>query len=120
MVLLRICIFWILYIHIQLELSNNFYKQRETYEWNEYHIPFAIYTGRGLLELNIEQIVKDPHDEVVLYCAGGKRSILAAEALTRMGYSNVKSLVNGIGGWRASDYPVYQNINMYSDRIKDY
>ena len=47
-----------------------------------------------------EQVVPDMHDDIVLYCAGGTRSILAADALNKMGYTNVKSLKGGIGEWK--------------------
>ncbi|KAJ3128771.1 hypothetical protein HK098_003537 [Nowakowskiella sp. JEL0407] len=91
---------------------------RETYEWNEEHIPYAVYTGRGALERDIEGIVSDPNDEVVLYCAGGNRSILAAEALQKMGYKNVFSLDGGIGRWKKEGYPLNQNYNTYSEMVK--
>ena len=73
---------------------------RETYEWNEDHIPHAVYTGRGNLERDIEGMVPNVEDEVVLYCAGGFRSLVAADTLKKMGYKNVKSLKGGIGGWK--------------------
>jgi rhodanese-related sulfurtransferase len=78
---------------------------RETYEWNEDHIPYATYTGRGNLERDIvsairiidtkEGIVPNVNDEIVLYCAGGFRSLVAADTLIKMGYKNVKSLNGG-------------------------
>ena len=43
---------------------------RETYEWNEEHIPYALYTGRGCLERDVEGIVPDVQDEIVVYCVG--------------------------------------------------
>jgi rhodanese-related sulfurtransferase len=52
--------------------------------------------------------VPDRYDDIVLYCAGGVRSILAADALTKMGYTNVKSLKGGIGEWKR-DRPVLEN-----------
>lgn len=46
----------------------------------------------------------DITDEIVVYCAGGVRSILAADALQKMGYKNVSSLAGGIGKWKTSGY----------------
>ncbi|KAJ3408885.1 hypothetical protein CcCBS67573_g08524 [Chytriomyces confervae] len=79
---------------------------RETYEWNQGRIPNAFYTGRGNLERDIETYVPDTHDDIVLYCAGGVRSILAAESLKRMGYKNVSSLAGGIGAWKSAGKPI--------------
>ncbi|KAJ3114614.1 1-phosphatidylinositol 4,5-bisphosphate phosphodiesterase delta-4 [Phlyctochytrium bullatum] len=75
---------------------------RETNEWNEDRIPFAVYTGRGCLERDIEQFVPDTYDEIVLYCASGARSLIAADTLRQMGYRNVASLTGGITEWKKS------------------
>ena len=69
---------------------------RESAEWNKDRIPFSKYTGRGFLEKDVESIVPNVNHEIVVYCAGGIRSILAADTLQRMGYSNVSSLMGGI------------------------
>ncbi len=93
---------------------------RETYEWNEEHIPNAIYIGRGCLERDVESIVPDPYDQVIVYCASGKRSALAADTLQKMGYKNVFSLDNGISGWKEQGKLVNVNMRMYSPLTKDY
>ncbi|KAJ3320087.1 hypothetical protein HDU76_000386, partial [Blyttiomyces sp. JEL0837] len=90
---------------------------RETYEWNEGHIPYAYYTGRGCLERDIESLVPDTYDQIVVYCAGGARSVLAAESLQRLGYKNVSSLAGGIGAWRNAGMPVRQNFRSYSEKL---
>ncbi len=70
---------------------------REPNEWNLGHIPGAIHIPRGTLETKVEQMV--PRDrEVVIYCAGGNRSALAADTMQQMGYEKVSSMA---GGWRA-------------------
>ena len=76
----------------------------ETFEWNEERLPGAIWTGRGTLERDIESYVPDVFDDVVVYCASGKRSILAADALHKMGYKNVSSLQGGISAWKKAEY----------------
>ncbi len=54
-------------------------------------------TARGVLESNVERSV--PRDAtVVVYCARGNRSALAADTLQQMGYSDVVSMAGGIGG----------------------
>src|SRR5687767_2632950 len=75
-----------------------FIDVREPNEWNLGHIPGAIHIPRGILESNIEAVA--PRDRrIVLYCASGNRTALAADALQQMGYSNVASLAGGFRGW---------------------
>jgi len=54
--------------------------------------------GKGIIERDIEAAIAEKDRTLVLYCGGGYRSALAADALQKMGYSNVLSLD---GGWRA-------------------
>lgn len=71
---------------------------REPNEWNLGHVPGALHIPRGILESNVEAAV--PRDRnIILYCASGNRSALAAETLKAMGYDNVKSLTGGFRGW---------------------
>jgi rhodanese-related sulfurtransferase len=71
---------------------------REDREWALGHIAGAEHLGRGVLERDIETRVPDKNAEIILYCGGGFRTVLAAESLQRMGYTNVWSMA---GGWRA-------------------
>jgi molybdopterin/thiamine biosynthesis adenylyltransferase/rhodanese-related sulfurtransferase len=73
---------------------------REKNEWDEGHIPGAILVPRGYLELRIENAVPDKSQPVVLYCAGGTRSVLAARTLQDMGYTDVRSVSGGFGAWK--------------------
>lgn len=61
--------------------------------------------GRGILERDVEQAFPDPAAELVLYCAGGFRSVLAAESLQRMGYTDVKSMAGGFREWTRKNLP---------------
>jgi rhodanese-related sulfurtransferase len=61
-------------------------------------IPGAVIIPRGVLEQNVERVV--PRDrKVIIYCASGNRSALAADVLQQMGYADVASLAGGIRGW---------------------
>jgi molybdopterin/thiamine biosynthesis adenylyltransferase/rhodanese-related sulfurtransferase len=73
---------------------------REKDEWVEGSIPGARWIPRGFLELRIEDQVPQKSAEIVLYCAGGTRSALAARALDELGYTNVKSLAGGFSAWK--------------------
>jgi len=79
---------------------------REESEWAEGHLPGAHPLGRGILEREIERAVPDPATPLVLYCGGGFRSVLAAESLQKMGYTNVASLAGGWRAWTARGLPV--------------
>jgi rhodanese-related sulfurtransferase len=64
-------------------------------------IPGAVHISRGRLEQNIEAAV--PRDaNVVIYCANGNRSALAAITLRDMGYEHVSSMSAGFNGWTAA------------------
>ena len=79
---------------------------REESEFAKDHLPGAIHLGKGVIERDIEQKVPDTGTPLVLYCGGGFRSALAADALQKMGYTNVISMDGGIRDWRAKQYPL--------------
>jgi rhodanese-related sulfurtransferase len=78
---------------------------REESEWAAGHIPGAEHLGRGILERDMESRVPDLDTEVILYCGGGYRSALAADALGRMGYTRILSMDGGMRGWREAGFP---------------
>jgi sulfur-carrier protein adenylyltransferase/sulfurtransferase len=74
---------------------------REPNEWNLGHRPGAMHIPRGTLETKVEAAV--PRDrKVVIYCAGGNRSALAADTMQQMGYQDVVSMSGGFTGWAQS------------------
>lgn len=77
---------------------------REREEFVQGHIPDATFIPRGYLELQIEQHQSDRDKPVVVYCAGGVRSALAARNLKEMGYTNVISLIGGFNGWKNAGF----------------
>jgi molybdopterin/thiamine biosynthesis adenylyltransferase/rhodanese-related sulfurtransferase len=78
---------------------------REKDEWTEGFIPGARWIPRGFLELRIEDQVPEHSAEIVLYCAGGTRSALAARSLADLGYTNVKSMAGGFSAWKRAGLP---------------
>src|SRR5579859_4625487 len=66
----------------------------------------AVGLSRGFLELRIEQIEADRGRPVLVLCGSGQRSLLAAEALQRMGYAQVSSVAGGFQRWKAEGLPV--------------
>src|SRR6266699_570171 len=79
---------------------------REESEFAKDHLPGALHLGKGVIERDIEQKVPDTATPLVLYCGGGFRSALAADALQKMGYTNVISMDGGIRDWRARGFPL--------------
>ncbi|NMG75168.1 molybdopterin-synthase adenylyltransferase MoeB [Aromatoleum diolicum] len=65
----------------------------------------AFRLGRGFLELRIEETIPDPDRLVLVMCAGGTRSLFAAEGLQRLGYRNVASVAGGFSRWKAEGLP---------------
>lgn len=79
---------------------------REDGEWTAGHAAGATHLGKGVIERDVEAAIPDKGAEVVLYCGGGFRSVLAADALQRMGYTNVASMAGGWRDWTAAGAPV--------------
>ena len=79
---------------------------REDGEWAAGHAAGALHIGKGVIERDIEAKVPDIGTEIVLYCGGGFRSALAADALQKMGYTNVTSLAGGWRAWQESGMPI--------------
>ena len=71
---------------------------REPNEWNLGRIPQAVHLPRGNLETKVEGII-DRGQKVIIYCARGNRSALAALTMKQMGYENVASMSRGFLGW---------------------
>jgi molybdopterin/thiamine biosynthesis adenylyltransferase/rhodanese-related sulfurtransferase len=78
---------------------------REGEEFERERIPGAVHVPRGYLESRIEGAVRDRDAHVVLYCASGSRSALAADTLQQLlGYTNVESMTGGITLWKDRGY----------------
>lgn len=75
---------------------------REDHEWETAHAAGAIHLGKGIIERDIETTVPNKNAELIVYCGGGYRSALAADALQRMGYTNVCSMAGGWKAWKES------------------
>jgi len=92
---------------------------REGEEFAGGKIPGAMSIPRGYLELRIEEKAK--RDEpLVLYCAGGTRSALAARTLREMGYQNVSSMAGGYNRWSDSGFPVEKPFVLTNEQKERY
>jgi sulfur-carrier protein adenylyltransferase/sulfurtransferase len=78
---------------------------REQDEFDQGAIPGAVHIPRGYLEMRVENAVPDRDTPVVVYCAGGTRSLFGAETLQQLGYTNVRSLAGGFNAWKTAGLP---------------
>ncbi|KAB2650255.1 MAG: sulfurtransferase [Verrucomicrobia bacterium] len=79
---------------------------REDAEWDAQHAVGSLHLGKGVLERDIERLIPDHGTEVVMYCGGGFRSVLAADVAQRMGYKNVTSLIGGFKALTQAGWPL--------------
>jgi molybdopterin/thiamine biosynthesis adenylyltransferase/rhodanese-related sulfurtransferase len=112
---------------VQAELARNGDREtvivdvRESEEWDQGHIPGAVHVPRGYLESRIEGAVRDRDARVVLYCASGNRSALAAHTLGELlGYENVASMTGGITLWKDRGYPVQVDRTLTKEQRERY
>ena len=83
------------------------------------HLPGAIWIGRGRLELTIGRAAPDPTRRVLLTCADGVQSTLAAATLRRMGYAAARVLDGGVAAWRAAGLPVETGLGSMQGEADD-
>ena len=83
----------------------NIVDVREESEYAAGHVPGAVHLGKGVIERDVEAKFPAPDAELVLYCGGGFRSVLAADNLQKMGYRNVISMDGGWRGWTDAGLP---------------
>ncbi|MFQ5587860.1 MAG: rhodanese-like domain-containing protein [Nitrospiria bacterium] len=78
---------------------------REAEETRNGTIPKSVLIPRGVLEMTVERHFTNRDKPIIIYCAGGGRSALAAHALKQMGYMQVASMEGGFGHWEKSGFP---------------
>lgn len=89
---------------------------REPAEWEKGHIPGALLAPRGMLEWYADpttpyakpELTTKRDARIIVACASGGRSLLAAQTLQSMGYTNVVSMAGGFNEWSTQDFPVEQ------------
>jgi molybdopterin/thiamine biosynthesis adenylyltransferase/rhodanese-related sulfurtransferase len=93
---------------------------RERDEYEQGFIPRAEWIPRGFLEMKIEDLVPERGREVILYCAGGNRSALAARSLVELGYTRVSSMAGGFRAWKQAGHPFERPRTLTAEQIKRY
>jgi sulfur-carrier protein adenylyltransferase/sulfurtransferase len=77
---------------------------REASEWEQGHLPGAFHVSKSYIEQQIEAAAPDRDAPVILYCAGGIRSLFAGQTLADMGYTNVASMSGGFQAWKGAGF----------------
>jgi len=84
------------------------------------YIEGATFLPQGLLKEKVESLLPDKNVPVVVYCAGGIRSLAAAKLMKERGYAHVHSMAKGIDGWRKAGYEVVSDSELTPDQLTRY
>jgi rhodanese-related sulfurtransferase len=79
---------------------------REDHEWQKGHAAEAVHLCKGILERDLEKLYPDPNTEIIMYCGGGFRSAMTADAAQKMGYRKVFSLAGGYKALVNAQWPM--------------
>ena len=82
---------------------------RTPHEWDKGHLPGARYLVLGELPERLRDLNRDK--PVVVYCASGFRSSLAASMLQASGFANVQNVPAGYTAWTAADFQIVKPAN---------
>jgi sulfur-carrier protein adenylyltransferase/sulfurtransferase len=93
---------------------------REASEWEQGHLPGASHVSTSYIEQQIEGIAPDRDQPVVLYCAGGVRSLFAAQTLADMGYTDVASVKGGFQAWKSAGFEFDTPVVLSADQKQRY
>ena len=84
------------------------------------YINGTVFLPQGFLSEKVKNLLPDKNVPVVVYCAGGIRSLAAAKLMREKGYMNVFSMAKGIDGWRAAGYEVMSDSELTPDQLTRY
>jgi len=93
---------------------------RESDEWRQGHLPQALGIPRGFLELRVEEKIPDRKTPIIVQCASGTRSLLAARNLREMGYENLYNLQGGFTAWKEKGLPWIADRQFSQDELQRY
>lgn len=93
---------------------------REKEEYREGHLPNSISIPRGFLEMKMETEVPDRDAEIIAYCQGGTRSLMAGVVMKEMGYTNVVSMTGGFSAWKQSGNEWVADRQFTPDQLQRY
>ena len=105
---------WDLHLWLESGKTPILLDVREPAEFEQIHIAGSINLPRGVLEQGCEwnydetvpELAAGRNRSVVVICRSGKRSVMAADAMLRLGFIDVVSLKTGIRGWNDCEHPL--------------
>ena len=80
----------------------------------------SLFVPRASLPEKAGTLLPDKDAPIVVYCAAGVRSLLAAKTLKEMGYTQVSSMREGIEGWKKAGYEVASDTGLTSEQLTRY
>ncbi len=93
---------------------------READEVEQGMVDGAVHIPRGFLESRIEQVATDKTAPVIVYCAGGARSVFGTKALEELGYTDVASMDGGFNAWKTAALPWSKPASFTQDQRRRY
>lgn len=79
---------------------------REIGEWESNgYIEGAINVPLRTVAASLDQLPEDLNAPIVVYCAAGHRGAIGMTVLQMLGYTNVRNMAGGFGGWLSAGYP---------------
>jgi adenylyltransferase/sulfurtransferase len=84
------------------------------------YIKGTLFLPQAQIDEKVETLLPDKEAAVVVYCAGGIRSLAAAKRMREKGYSQVFSMAKGINGWKAAGFQVVTDSELTSDQLTRY
>jgi len=93
---------------------------REKEELSLGYLKDSIFIPRANLPEKAETLLPDKNAPIIVYCAAGVRSLLAAKTLKEMGYADVSSMREGIEGWKKAGYEVASDTGLTSEQLTRY
>jgi rhodanese-related sulfurtransferase len=91
-----------------------FVDVRELEEWARGYIAGSVLIPLGHLHLRYREL--DPNRPVVTICRSGRRSLVAADALLKLGFRDVKSMAGGVLAWAGAGRPLTREPHDHSQK----
>src|SRR4030043_2130874 len=84
------------------------------------YIEGAVFIPQGFLGEKAEVLLPDKNTPVVVYCAGGIRSLAAAKLMSEKGYAHVYSMAKGINGWKEAGFEIVSDSELTQEQLTRY
>ena len=84
------------------------------------HIRGAFFLSQGRFGQQVEALLPEKDVPIVVYCAGGIRSLAAAKLMREKGYMNVYSMAKGIDGWKEAGYEIVSDSELTQNQLTRY